>query len=414
MKLCIVTENDYKGGLDTFIVALVNAWPDDDARLTLVCNETHPGLKTIRARAHRLHQVRTYNRLLGGRFARGGTVRSYVLSRLLRGMSTILQWCLQYPVLTPWYLMKFMRLFRASDFTHLLAVNGGYPASIVCRCACVAWRWSGRGRTAVLTFHNFYQPPSAINRLAEQWLDRKVARSCAAVVSVSTACLDSLRANPAFREADLFVIENGIEDVAGAAEREGCEPEVDALPARYLLVLATLELRKGHEFALRAFQRVSERHPDVHLCMFGHGTRKDERRVAGLIDHFGLRERAHLSGFTLCGAALIRHARVLLVPSQAFESFGLTIVEAMALSRPVVATDTGGIPQVLAGTGAGTVVAASDPVAFADAICEILDDKDLARRMGERGRESFETRFTARRMSSAYHDTLRRSRTDFA
>lgn len=409
MNLCIITENEYRGGLDTFIVNLVNAWPDDEARLTLICNDSHPGLETIYARAGRLDSVLTYSRVLGGRIARGVGLRSYLLSRLLRGLSTVLQWALQYPVLAPWYVAKFSRLFRRSDFTHLLVVNGGYPASLVCRCASVAWRRSGRGRTAVMAFHNFYQPPSVVDRVPQLLLDREVARSCSTVVSVSKACLDSLRENPAFHDVDLLVIENGLEDGRQAAELEGCTDEVRALPDRYCLVLATLELRKGHEFAMRAFRIVLKRHPDVHLCMFGHGTPKEERRVAALIDEFGLRGRAHLGGFTHCGAALMKNAEVLLVPSQAFESFGLTIIEAMSLSRPVVATDVGGIPEVLAGTGGGTVVSASDPVAFADAICQILDEEGLARRMGARGRASFETRFTAARMAAAYCEALSRS-----
>lgn len=409
MDLCIVTENDYKGGLDTFIITLVNAWPDPGARLTLLCNESHPGLDTIRARTRRLDAIRTYRRWLGGRLAAGATVRSYLLSRLIRGSATVARALLQYPVLAPWYLMKFLRLFRKSTFSHLLVVNGGYPASLVCRCACVAWRWSGRGATAVLTFHNFYQPASAVERVAERALDRMVAKSCATVVSVSDACLDSIRANPAFRGSHLAVIENGLEDPVRSVDADGCAKELESLPDRYLVMLATLEVRKGHEFLLHAFKRVSERHPDVHLCMFGHGTRRDERRISRLIQELGLAGRATLGGFTLCGPAIIQRSTMLLVPSQAFESFGLTIVEGMALSRPVVATDTGGIPQVLRGTGAGTVVPATDHVAFGDAMLEILDDDALARRMGACGRETFERRFTARRMARAYLDALRQA-----
>ena len=49
MKVCIFTENHYKGGLDTFIINLVNSWPFFDDDMTFFCNADHPGLSTIKS-----------------------------------------------------------------------------------------------------------------------------------------------------------------------------------------------------------------------------------------------------------------------------------------------------------------------------------------------------------------------------
>jgi hypothetical protein len=47
VKICFYTENYYKGGLDTYLINLFNAWPNLKDELILVCNDSHPGLDTI-------------------------------------------------------------------------------------------------------------------------------------------------------------------------------------------------------------------------------------------------------------------------------------------------------------------------------------------------------------------------------
>ena len=50
MKICLLTENYYRGGLDTFIINLINGWPDKFDNFTIICNESHPGLIDIEKR----------------------------------------------------------------------------------------------------------------------------------------------------------------------------------------------------------------------------------------------------------------------------------------------------------------------------------------------------------------------------
>ena len=50
MKICLLTENYYRGGLDTFIINLINDWPDKLDNFTIVCNKSHPGLTDIENR----------------------------------------------------------------------------------------------------------------------------------------------------------------------------------------------------------------------------------------------------------------------------------------------------------------------------------------------------------------------------
>ena len=73
------------------------------------------------------------------------------------------------------------------------------------------------------------------------------------------------------------------------------------------------------------------------------------------------------------------------------EGFGISLVEASACGLPVVAGNSGGVPDAVREGETGFLVPAEDPAAFADAICRLLADAELAKRMGAAGRRAVET-----------------------
>lgn len=89
---------------------------------------------------------------------------------------------------------------------------------------------------------------------------------------------------------------------------------------------------------------------------------------------------------------LVGRADVLVNPSYS-ESFGMSLVEALACRTPVVATRVGGMPEIV-GDDAGILVEPSDPAALADALVCLLEDEELRRRMGNAGRRRVETTFS--------------------
>jgi glycosyltransferase involved in cell wall biosynthesis len=88
-----------------------------------------------------------------------------------------------------------------------------------------------------------------------------------------------------------------------------------------------------------------------------------------------------------------RRAQVLVSPSL-YEGFGLPAAEAMASGTPVIASDAGALPEVVAHLETGIIVPAADERALADAIASLLDDPERCRRMGEAGRARVLGRFT--------------------
>ena len=88
--------------------------------------------------------------------------------------------------------------------------------------------------------------------------------------------------------------------------------------------------------------------------------------------------------------------------SSVTETTNLTVFEAMALGKPVVVTNVGGLPEVVEDGVTGLVVPPRDPEALADAVVVLLGDPELRARMGAAGRERFLERFTVERMTDAH------------
>lgn len=396
MKICLFTENYYRG-LDTFLINLINAWPDSNDELTIVCNGTHPGLNSIEKNATRQLNIERYFRLFTSNLAQGqNTWGRYFF---VRAFFVILFKMTQYPIILPWYIFTLINYFRKSKFDRLMVVNGGYPASLLCRSAVIAWRLAGKRPLAVLNFHNSTTKEPWYTLIFENSIDRLVIRSVSHIVSVSKSCLDSLGSRDEFIDCTkLSFIHNGIKDPLINKKSTVIEKN----SPQYCLMLATYETRKGHSFLLHAFKLFIKDFPNVLLHIYGHGKPHEIQRVADEVKKMDLEPNVKLHGFVSDTSELIAGASILLVPSQAYESFGLTIIEAMALSTPVIATDVGGMPEILAGSNAGYVCSREDPFEFAAAMKQIIGDTSLAHNLGQNGRKFFEQKFRASTMANQY------------
>jgi glycosyltransferase involved in cell wall biosynthesis len=199
-------------------------------------------------------------------------------------------------------------------------------------------------------------------------------------------------------------IHNGLEVSPSAlASGKSIRDEIGISAATPLcLMLGTYEPRKGHYFLFQAFQKVLAEVPDAHLLICGYGFPHEIKQVSGFVKELNLLEHVHLMDFRTDISHLLENADVLVVASQAYESFGFTSVEAMAHKVPVVATDVGGIPEVVVNGEGGYCVESSDVDSYARYIVKLLKDENLRKIQGELGYKRFQNLFSAKTMSAKY------------
>ncbi|NLB96282.1 MAG: glycosyltransferase, partial [Armatimonadetes bacterium] len=166
-----------------------------------------------------------------------------------------------------------------------------------------------------------------------------------------------------------------------------------------LVTVSRLLERKGHDVVLRALPRIAAAVPEVAYLVAGTGPREPVlRRLAG---ELGVAERVVFAGRVpdeeladYYGAAdvFIHPNREL--PNGDVEGFGIVFLEANAAGKPVIGGNSGGTPDAVVDGVTGFLIDPNDVDAVADAAIRLLTDRDLARKLGEQGRERARTEFT--------------------
>lgn len=400
MRVGFFMQNVKKGGLDTFVRQLVRAWPTPE-ELVVFCNRSHPGLEGLREGLPAGAQLVAYDFLIANDLAERMRRVPRVFALLCRGVF----WLAGFPR----QVRQCRKLLRGYRLDRLMVINGGYPGGDACLAATVAW---ARLAPQALAWHNFHNlvlpyPSSQLRRLKEKWVDVLVARAATGFVSVSQACATGLaRARPAFADKPVGAIYNGIAPLT--AERCGDLREELGLPpySRIVLMLGVYEPRKGHAFGISVIEQVARQCPEVWLLACGDGSDEEMRAVTAVREASPVCTHIILQPHRDDLPNLLAQVDLLIMPSQAQESFGYTVVEAMACALPVVVSDIGGLPEVVADGLTGYVVHHDDAKAFADRIVRLLRDSDLAQRMGEAGRRRYHEKFQAGRMAAHYHHLI--------
>ena len=187
------------------------------------------------------------------------------------------------------------------------------------------------------------------------------------------------------------------------------EPELRArhhLEGPLVLYPAITYPHKNHATLVEAFATVHRRHPEATLVLPG-GAGSCEAAVTEQVRRLGLgaavRRLGRIAQADLDG--LLAAATVVAVPSR-YEGFGLPAAEAMAAGVPVVASDTTSLPEVVG--DAGCLVAADDPVAWAEALSGLLADAGRRADLAARG-QARAARFTWADNASAFAGLYRRA-----
>ena len=129
-------------------------------------------------------------------------------------------------------------------------------------------------------------------------------------------------------------------------------------------MLASFEPRKGHKFLFDAFFEVSKKMPELKLIVCGSGTNSQFEELNTMVVCRQLEERVLIKRFVENPINLMANAAAVLVPSIEYESFGFTVIEAMALSVPVITTDSGGPAEIISSFGGGVVCSTQNPSGF--------------------------------------------------
>ena len=151
---------------------------------------------------------------------------------------------------------------------------------------------------------------------------------------------------------------------------------------------------KGFEYFIEAGIDQIRKRDGVYFLLAGDGPLRE--KYEKMISSSGTGERFRIVGWQEMTAAMIEALDLFVMPSLN-EGMGRVLIEAMYFAKPVIATRVGGVPSVVLG-GAGILIDPSSAQAISEAIDRILDDRQMAREMGYRGREKALAEYSYRTM----------------
>jgi glycosyltransferase involved in cell wall biosynthesis len=141
--------------------------------------------------------------------------------------------------------------------------------------------------------------------------------------------------------------------------------------------------QKGHDMMIRAMSAVRVRRSDAVLLLVGDGP--DRVRCEALVHELGLDEAARFAGHRADIADILAAVDVVVMPSVCEDASPLVALEASAAGRPVVAFESGGLPELILHDRTGLIVPKGDMAGLSEATLRLLDEPHLASRLGEAG-----------------------------
>jgi glycosyltransferase involved in cell wall biosynthesis len=263
--------------------------------------------------------------------------------------------------------------------TGVLFLSGNGP-----HCAPLVVRLHGDQQT----FARHSNQPVTLGHRVDRRLQSWAWSRAAVLTAPSHAQAHEMATQLGWPAARIEVIPNPIspwllERAAAPFERASSDP------GRTVLYVGRIEFRKGTLPLLQSVTLVAKEIPAVeYLIAGGRHSSIDDRMLSQSLNTGDTARHVRLLGHVPWESLpdLYRQADVFVMPSF-YETFGISVVEAMAFGLPVVATNVGGLSEVVEDGVTGILVPPHDAAALADAITSLLRDSNRRRRMGAAGRE---------------------------
>jgi glycosyltransferase involved in cell wall biosynthesis len=304
--------------------------------------------------------------------------------------------------LSPWHdaaaLLAIFKLIRRlkPDVVHTHTSKAGALGRVAARlCRVPAIVHTPHGHV----FYGYYgRVASACVVTAERWLGR-MTDALIALTDAGRLEYAERRIAPPER---LHVIHSGIE-LNGSSRTRPSPPaarKVLGLPVRgpVIGVLGRLVRIKGHRFLIDALPAILKSFPSAILLCVGEGPER-EAIVAGAA-RAGVMDHVRLVGAQIDLPSVIAACDVIVQPSLN-EGMGRTVLEALVMGRPVIASQVGGLPDLIEHGVNGLLVPPASSAALAHAVCSLLLDSGRLKRMSGGARRSVGRQFSAQAMVKA-------------
>jgi glycosyltransferase involved in cell wall biosynthesis len=189
-------------------------------------------------------------------------------------------------------------------------------------------------------------------------------------------------------------------------DREAIREELGIAADEFLIgTIGKLNRGKGVYELLRSIGMIAKENSSVKLVFVGDG---GEREGLGKeAERLGIGDKVIFAGVRKDVERMYAAMDIFVLPSTCSEAFGMVIIEAMAMGKPVIGTMVGGIPELITDRKNGILVPSGDEKALTEAIQKYLTDRDFSAQVASAGRQTVESEFSDKTLGDRFEELFR-------
>jgi glycosyltransferase involved in cell wall biosynthesis len=295
----------------------------------------------------------------------------------------------------PWLIIRLILLIKRERIeiihTHLV------HASIAGR---IAGKLAGVKNIVTTRHYAYYHKEKGL----VNWIERRTAIFNNRFIAISNAVKKYMVERENYEPEKITVIYNAVDmDLFDTRDSEINRRKNDDF---LIGSVGRLDPSKGYDTLLRSMPAVIREFPMAKLMVMGDGAQR--KYLEELCANLGIAEQVTFLGRKTPAEVRGFLEKIdLFVLASHWEGFGVALIEAMSAGKPVVATQVGGIPEIVDDGGCGFLVPPCQPQVLADKIVSLLRDRELSLEMGKKGRKRAETLFSLDRMMAELENVYR-------
>ena len=172
-------------------------------------------------------------------------------------------------------------------------------------------------------------------------------------------------------------------------------------------MLSTYTSIKGYDLLIKIVKKLKPYNSDFRIKIFGYGKDHELKKINNYITENNLEKFIKIYSFTNKPSFQINKALALLCLSQSQEAFGLTLIEAMSLGKPILTTNVGGLKEVFKYSKAGFMYDKNDVEGFVKGMLLMLENKDIVNKFSLNARQHYYKYFSSKIMAQKYYEIIK-------
>jgi glycosyltransferase involved in cell wall biosynthesis len=253
------------------------------------------------------------------------------------------------------------------------------------------------GIPSVSTVHTldvFPEKKSAWGRMKLRWF--LLGRFCDRVIAVSEKTRRHYLQSGGLPPDKIMTLYNGIDILRfknmDATQTAKLRKELQLpLSSRIIMTVAVLREPKGVQFMIRALPAILEQCPDVHYLIVGDGVHR--AALSDLVDGLAIKNHVTFAGHRTDIPDLLACCDIFVLPTLK-DALPTVLIEALAAEKPIIASDVGGVPEIIESGVDGLLVEPGDPSKLVEACLQLLKDHGVRSQLVRAGSETLRKRFS--------------------